>query len=186
MPGKYPTITSPITTRTTLSAGGTDGLSNSSKETLRTMFPNSPIYSWKGFTVEGEMVVQFLADCEALLQPAVQEGDSDQWGPDGVNLDYADAPNLDITPSDRDSMYYPNLRANSEPSGGEGIKIGSTLTPNDNFGTGTAYGDPTAPVAITPKSTSDKIAETSINTIGPVGAQGQSPAHSVNPGALSS
>ena len=184
MPGKYPTITSPLTSRTTLAEGGTAGLSNSDKALLRKMFPNSPIYNWAGKTVESEMIAQFLTDSAALLQPTVQQGDADQWGSSGVNLDYEGAPDLNDTPTDRDSLYYPNLIANTDPSGGEGTKTESPLSPNDNFGIGTAYGDTLASPPLTPMATAGKIAATSIDVIGAIGILGQSPANIVNPGAL--
>lgn len=187
MPGKYPTITSPLTTRTTLEPGGTAGLSNSDKALLKKMFPNSPIYEYAGKTAEGEMVAQFLTDCAALLQPTVQTGDADQF-PGGVNLDYNESPDLNSVTSiggvDIDSPYYPNLIANADPAGGEGTRTGTPLSPNDNFGQGTAYGDLAASPPLTPAATAVKIATTSIDVIGPIGILGQSPANSVNPGAL--
>ena len=188
MPGKYPTITSPLTTRTTLEPGGTAGLSNSDKASLKKMFPNSPIYEWAGKTTESEMVAQFLTDCATLLQPTVQYGDAAQWGSSGVNLDYNGSPDLNAVTSingvEIDSPYYPNLIANVDPAGGEGTKTGTPLSPNDNFGQGTAYGDPSASPPLTPAATAAKIATTSIDVVGAIGTLGQSPANSVNPGAL--
>ena len=83
-----------------------------------------------------------------------------------------------------DSPYYPNLIANADPAGGEGTKTGTRLSPNDNFGRGTAYGDPSASPPLTPAATAAKIATTSIDVVGAIGVLGQSPANSVNPGAL--
>ena len=187
MPKKYPTITSPLTKRTTLTRGGTAGLSNSDKESLKKMFPNSPIYKYAGLTDEDGMVAQFLTDCAALLQPDVQFGDAAQF-PGGVNLDYSESPDLNsITKIGGvlvDSPYYPNLIANEDPAGGEGTNTGTPLSPNDNFGRGTAYGDLAASPPLTPAATAAKIATTSIDVTGPIGILGQSPANSVNPGAL--
>lgn len=179
MPGKYPTINAPLTTRTTLSAGGTPGLSNSDKASLSQMFPNSPIYS---MTEE-----EYRALAQTYLQPAVQEGDLAHF-PDGVNLDYVDSPDLSAPPAGFDSSYYPNLIANPDPAGGEGTATGNPLTPNDNFGTGATVD------AVLPSATAAVIAQATVNVVGPIAPAGQSGAnletgtvttHDINEGAVS-
>jgi len=171
MPGKYPTINSPLTTRTTLSYGGTAGLSNSDKQTLSNMFPNSPIYN----TTETD----YRTLAASYLQPTVQAGDPVHF-PTGVNLDFVDSPDLSTPPAGFDSSYYPNLIANPDPAGGEGTQTGTPLSPNDNFGTGATVNE------VVPAATAAAISTTSIVTAGPIGALGKSEAHDINPGAISS
>lgn len=169
MPGKYPTINSPLTTRTTLTAGGTPGLSNSDKASLAQMFPNSPIYS----TTEAD----YRKLAQSLLMPSFQTGDAAHF-PAGVNMDYQDSPDLSVPPTGFDTSYYPNLIANPDPAAtADGTATGLPLTPNDNFGTGATVDN------VIPARTAAKIGSTSIDVSGPVGKLGQSEAHSINPGA---
>ena len=82
MPGKYPTINSPSTTRAMIESGGvTTGLSNSDKLRLSNMFPNSPIYSM----TEADLRTQ----AQSLMMPEeTQLGDLTHF-PNGVNMNYA-------------------------------------------------------------------------------------------------
>lgn len=180
MPGKYPTVNSPLTTRTTITPGGTTGLSNSDKLTLSRMFPNSPIYS---FTEEA-----YRADAKGFLQPDEQVDDSPYpHFSDPVNMNYADSPNLATPPAGFDSSYYPNLIANSDPAGGEGTATGAPLSPNDNYGTGATVDN------VIPAATAAIISQATIETTGPIAPSGQSGAklpdggvvttHSINGGA---
>lgn len=181
MPGKYPTITSPLTTRTTLTAGGTAGLSNSDKATLSTMFPNSPIYSLND--------TDYRAVAKTYLQPDTQN-DTTLYPhfSDPVDMNYTGAPDLSTPPTGFDSSYYPNLIAASDPAGGEGTATGTPLSPNDNFGTGATVDN------VTPAATAAIISQTTIEADGPIAPSGQSGAnlstgtvttHTVNPGAIS-
>lgn len=188
MPGKYPVIVSPPGTRTSITPGpGPDGLatgtvlSQSDREGLAKMFPNSPIYRYRD---DGE----YRAFVQPILQPAVQAGDLAHFGPEGVNLDYADAPDLSTPPDGFDSSYYPNLIANPDPAGGEGTATGSPLSPNDNFGTGATVNN------VLPSATAAVIAQTNITVSGPIAPLGQSGAnlesgtvttHDINEGAVS-
>lgn len=175
MPGKYPTINSPITARTTLTAGGTVGLSNSDTMTLNAMFPTSPIYT--------TLASDYLTTARDLLQPAVQEGDAVQFP--SVDMDYTGAPDVssitDINGVAIDSPYYPNLIVNSDPTGGEGSSVvaagGTAVAANDNFGTGGTVD------TVTPSATAAQIATTTIDVSGPIGTLGQSEAWATNPGA---
>ena len=175
MPGKYPTINSNLTTRTTLTPGGTLGISNSDKNALKAMFPNSPIYS--------ETASDYLTKAAALLQPSSQTGDSDIF-PSGVSLDYEGSPDLSVPPLvdgvPFDTSYYPNLIANSDPAGGEGTATGAPLSPNDNFGTGSPV------TTVTPSATATLINKQTFDSNNPDGkvpSLGDSGAQSVNPGA---
>ena len=173
MPGKYPTINSTLTSRTTLTAGGTAGLSNSDKNSLNKMFPNSPIYN--------ELASEYLAKAAALLQPSNQQGDADIF-PTPVNLDYANSPDLLDKGSGPlklgfDSPYYPNLIAAQDPAGAEGEATGTPLSPNDNFGSGNPVN------VVVPSATSALISGQTIDVVGPVAPLGDAGAQSVNPGA---
>ena len=187
MPGKYPLITAPTRVRSILEAGGTDSLSQSDTATLRLMFPNSPIYYSDPSTEAVQTDEAYRALAAGYLQPEVQTGDADQF-PDGVNMDYAEAPDLSIPPAGFDSSYYPNLIANPDPSGGEGTATGTVLSPNDNFGTPSGINVTT----VLPSATSAIINQTTINVTGPIAPSGQSGAntatgtvttHSINEGA---
>lgn len=188
MPGKYPTINSPSTTRDTIESGGvTIGLSNSDKLRLSNMFPNSPIYT----ITEADL----RAKAQFLMMPAKQEGDSTHF-PDGVNMDYQGlegqpgSPNLTTPPVGFDSSYYPNLNLNGvDPSGGEGTKTGTLIEANDNYGRG-GKAD-----AVLPSSTAAIISQTTIDIVGSIAPLGQSGAnlstgtvttHIINEGAISS
>jgi hypothetical protein len=184
MPGKYPTINSRLTTRTVLEPGGTLGLSESNQPTLRAMFPNSPIYTLTA--------AEYRATAAGYLMPTVQRGDTDQFGLDGVNMDYAGSPNLSDPASGPlargfDSPYYPNLIANPDPIGGEGTATGAPLAANDNFGTGASVDN------VLPSATAAIINQTTINVDGSIAPLGKSGAnlstgtvttHSINDGAL--
>lgn len=179
MPGKYPTINSASTSRTTLTPGGTTGLSNSDKSTLSAMFPNSPIYSQ---TEEGYRTL-----AKGYLQPDTQSDTTDYpHFPTAVNMNYGDSPDLSVPPAGFDSSYYPNLIVNPDPAGGEGTAIGSSLTPNDNFGTGATVDE------VLPNKTAAVISQTTIEVVGPIAPAGQSGAnlstgtvttHTINEGA---
>jgi len=167
MPGKYPTINSILTTRTSLTPGGSAGISNSDKLSLLKMFPNSPIYRYT------ESEYRTLA--AGYLHPAFQTESSDF--PDGVDMNYTGAPDLSATPPDRDSLYYPNLIAFPDPAGGEGTKTGAPLNPNDNFGTGATVNN------VLPSATSAAISAQTIDVFGPIAQPGDSGTHNINPGA---
>jgi hypothetical protein len=174
MPGKYPTINSPLTTRTTLTPGGTTGISNSDKASLGAMFPNSPIYTMN------ETDYRTLA--ASYLQPARQE-ETGRAYPDfpeysaGVDMNYSDAPDLSTPPTGFDSSYYPNLLAFPDPAGGEGAPTGHPLSPNDNFGTGATANN------VLPSATSELISAQTIDVTGPIAQPGDSGTHDINPGA---
>jgi hypothetical protein len=180
MPGKYPTIEALPSSRAAITpgpAGQVDGvatesiLSHSDKNTLNTMFPSSPIYKITA--------ADYRATAQDLLlgkAGTTQPGDDDVF-PGGVDLNYTDSPDLTKGIDGFDTPYYPNLIANADPAGGEGTKIGSPLTPNDNFGSGATVD------AVVPAATSAKISETSINVTGQIGVPGQSAAHDINVGA---
>jgi len=172
MPGKYPTINSPLTTRTSLTPGGSTGISNSDKLSLSTMFPNSPIYI--------KTASVYLSEMAPYLQPSIQEGDANQF-PDGVNLDYSGAPDFSkithIGGEEVDSPYYPNLIANSDPAGGEGTKTGVPLSSHDNFGTGAKVDN------VNPSETSAAISTLTIDVSGEIAQPGDSGTHGINPGA---
>lgn len=179
MPGKYPTVNSALTTRTTLTPGGTAGLSNSDKGTLSTMFPNSPIYSYTE--------ADYRTIAKGYLQPDTQS-DSTLYPhfSDPVDMNYTDSPDLSTPPAGFDSSYYPNLIANSDPAGGEGTATGSPLSPNDNFGSGATVD------TVLPASTAAIISQSTIETNGPIAPSGQSGAnlstgtvttHTINEGA---
>lgn len=182
MPGKYPTINSPLTTRTTLTAGGTTGISNSDKSTLNTMFPNSPIYSIN------ETDYRTYLKTSGYTQPDTQDDTSSYphfSAP--VDMNYTDSPDLSVPPAGFDSSYYPNLVAGSDPAGSEGTATGTPLSPNDNYGTGATVDN------VLPSKTAAIIAQTTIEPTGPIAPSGQSGAnlagggtvttHSINEGA---
>jgi len=174
MPGRYPTINSPITSRASITAGVVSPSSNSDRNTLAAMFPNSPIYS---MTAE-----DYLTLAASYLQPATQDDTTSYPHFDfPVNMDYQDTPNLSTPPAGFDSSYYPNLIANSDPAGGEGssaVAAGATaVEANDNFGTGLKADE------VIPSATAAALAAQSIAVAGSTGAKGQSAAHSLNPGA---
>jgi len=181
MPGKYPTIEAPITSRSSISPGTTPdvehsaySLSNSDTSTLRSIFPNSPIYST---TAE-----QLRQRAQRLLLDGTITGD-DAVGT--VNRDFGDAPNMNDVVTGGGGLpaspYYPNLASAPNPAdpstqpeppaGGYGI------TANDNFGTGTGIANPSETTVL--------MGQTSIEAVGPVANQGQSAAHRLNPGAIS-
>jgi hypothetical protein len=181
MPGKYPTIEAPITSRSSISPGATPdvehtaySLSNSDTSTLRSIFPNSPIYS---ITAE-----QLRQRAQRLLLDGTVTGD-DAVGT--VDRDFSDAPNINDVVTGGGGLpaspYYPNLASATNPAdpstqpeppaGGYGI------TANDNFGTGTGLANPSEAAAL--------IGQTSIEVVGPIANKGQSAAHGLNPGASS-
>ena len=173
MPGKYPTINSPLTTRTSLTHGDdTLPLSNSDKRLLSSMFRNSPIYY--------ELASEYRGRMAPYLQPSIQEGDADQF-PEGVNLDYSGAPDFSkitqIGGVEVDSPYYPNLIANSDPAGGEGTNTGVPLSSHDNFGTGAKVDN------VNPSATSAVISAQTIDVSGEIAPLGDSGTHGINPGA---
>ena len=188
MSNKYPLIQDTNTTRkrTTITPGpsGDDAvatlltesaLSTSDGETLKKLFGRSPIYN---ITNESYRVA-----AKAALSPMLQGGDLNQF-PDGVNLDYNGSPDLSagIATTDEifDSPYYPNLIANSDPSGGPGTGTGTPLESNDNFGTGNKVDANSGPLkSSTLLSATDTISSPPNGTI-----SGQSNAHSAFPGAL--
>ena len=172
MPGKYPTINSVLTTRTTLTAGGTEGLSNSDKNSLNQMFPNSPIY-----ILEADEYRNLAAK---YLQPKIQQGDAAQF-PE-VKMDYSQAPDLQTPPAGFDTSYYPNLIAAQDPAGGEGTATGAPLSPNDNFGTGSPV------TTVTPAATSNLVSKQTFGTVPTMDGKfnpslGTGGTQSVNPGA---
>ncbi len=174
MSGRYPTINSPITSRASITAGVVSPSSNSDKNTLAAMFPNSPIYS---MTAE-----EYLAVAASYLQPSTQADTTSYPHFDApVNMDYQETPDFSTPPAGFDSSYYPNLIANSEPAGGEGssaVAAGATpIGSNDNFGTGLKADE------VKPSATAAALAAQSIAVAGSAGTKGQSAAHSLNPGA---
>jgi hypothetical protein len=173
MPGKYPTINSVLTTRTILTAGGTDGLSNSDKNSLNQMFPKSPIYILEADEYRNSVAKYYL-------QPKIQKGDADQF-PE-VKMDYSEAPDLQTPPAGFDTSYYPNLIAAQDPAGGEGTATGVPLSPNDNFGTGSPV------TTVTPAATSNLISKQTFGTVPTMDGKfnpslGTDGTQSVNPGA---
>jgi hypothetical protein len=175
MPGKYPTINSPLTTRTSLTPGESTGISNSDKLSLKMMFPNSPIYSY----TESD----YRTKAAGYLQPARQSGNSDfpEYSETGVDMNYTGAPDLSkithIGGVEVDSPYYPNLIANSDPAGDEGTKTGVPLKSNENFGTGATVNN------VLPSATSAAISAQTIDVFGPIAQPGDSGTHGINPGA---
>lgn len=179
MPGKYPTIEVIATTRQSIDptyhpdgvqAGA--NLSKSETASLKLMFSRSPIYT--------TLAADYRVVAQGLLlgnKGEIQAGDEDQFH-GGVDLNYGLSPDLRAGIPGFDSPYYPNLIVNEDPAGGEG-STGATPVPiNDNFGSGDLV------TAVVPLVTSEKLATTSIVVAGPIGASGQSAAHDVNPGAL--
>ena len=180
MPGKYPLITAPDRERTSLTAGGTPGLSESNTETLKLMFPNSPTY--KSMTGAVQTDAQYLAYAAGYLQPATQQGDPDQLpfvnlnytGPtttlDGTPTGGTEAPSFGGLTSDQyEGRYFPNLIVPTDPAAGaDGTSTGVAREPNDNFGSGGAV------TTVLPEEMSALIAATSINISGPIAPLGQS------------
>jgi len=181
MPGKYPTIEAPLTSRSSISPGPTAdvertsySLSNSDTNTLRSIFPNAPIYST---TAE-----QLRQRAQRLLLDGTITGD-DAVGT--VNRDFSDAPNMNDVVTGGGGLpaspYYPNLASATNPAdpstqpeppaGGYGVVA------NDNFGTGTGLANPSETTVL--------MGQTSIENVGPVAEKGQSAAHRLNPGAVS-
>jgi hypothetical protein len=174
MPGKYPTINSPNTGRAPITAGVVSPSSNSDKNTLSAMFPNSPIYSMTE--------ADYRALAASYLQPATQTDTSSYpHFASPVNMDYQGTPDLSTPPTGFDSSYYPNLVVNPDPAGGEGSSVvaagGTAVAANDNFGTGFKANE------VNLAATAAALSTTSIDTVGPVATMGQSAAHSLNPGA---
>jgi len=200
MPGKYPLITAPPRARTSLTAGGTTGLSQSDTETLKLMFPNSPTY--KSMTDGIQTDALYRAYAARYLQPATQQGDPDQLPfvnlnytgptttPDGALKDATKAPSFGGLTSDQyEGRYFPNLVVPTDPAAGvDGTSTGAAREPNDNFGSGRAV------TIVLPEEMSALIAATSINISGPIAPLGQSgtgtagsstTTHSKNDGAYS-
>ena len=200
MPGKYPLITAPDRARTSLTAGGTPGLSESSTETLKSMFPNSPIY--RSTTGGTQTDAQYRTYAAGSLQPNTQQGDPAQFpyvnlnyaGPTSVPLGIPDpatqAPSFGgLTPDQYEGRYFPNLIVPTDPSAGvDGTSTGVERKPNDNFGSGGPVTD------VLPEEMSTLIAATTIDTDGPIAPKGQSgpgiansstTTHLKNPGAYS-
>lgn len=175
MSGKYPLIedTAKTRSRVTLSPGVTNPLSTSDYGTLSKIFPNSPIY------VETNDTYRVIA--KEALSPDLQTGDGDQF-PDPVDLNFGKAPALPVDQADFEGAYYPNLIANPDPAGGEGTSAGSTVVPNDNFGTGATAGSNKGPA-----TSASMISETDTISAPSVGTTlGQSAAQPEFPGALAS
>ena len=191
MPGKYPTITSPLTTRKTLTAGGTTGLSNSDKSTLSTMFRNSPIYSLND--------TDYRALAKTYLQPDTQS-DTTLYPhfSDPVNMNYqgtsaSPPPDFPTDPAQYEGRYYPYLVVPTDPAAlADGTSSGVRRYPNDNFGSGDFV------TVVTPAATAAIISQASIEVEGAIAPSGQSGAnipvsagggtvttHTVNPGATS-
>ena len=183
MPGRYPTINSPITSRASITAGVVSPSSNSDKNTLAAMFPNSPIYSLND--------TDYRTLAKTYLQPDAQD-DTTSYPhfSDPVDMNYSDSPDLSTPPAGFDSSYYPNLIAGSDPAGSEGTATGSPLSPNDNYGTGATVDN------VLPSKTAAIISQTTIAATGPIAPSGQSGAnlsdadgggtvttHSINEGA---
>ena len=180
MPGKYPLITAPPRERTVLAAGGTPGLSESNTKTLKSMFPNSPIY--KSMTGAVQTDAEYLAYAARYLQPGTQQGDPAQLpfvnlnytGPtttaDGTPTGGTEAPSFGGLTSDQyEGRYFPNLIVPTDPSAGvDGTSTGVAREPNDNFGSGGAV------TSVLPEEMSALIAATSIDVSGPIAPLGQS------------
>ena len=177
MATRYPLIRDNLTARNRSIGATTEGvvtLSTSDYSTLKEMFRNSPAY-----TYTSDAAYRTIA--QGLLLPENQTGDADQF-PEGVNLDYAGAPDLNATPTGFESSYYPNRIVNSDPAGGEGAPVteeGDRLTANDNFGNGGFASD----TSNQPSATAAAIAGTTLGTALPLG---QSLAHAAGSGAASS
>lgn len=175
MPGKYPLITAPSRTSSPLSPGGSLGLSQSSTDNLKKMFPNSPIYysipPAGGTPGTAQSDSAYRAYAVGYLQPVIQAGDADQFP--SVNMDYSGSPNLKLPLKvggvDFDSPYYPNRSlAGVDPAGGEGAATGVVIEANDNYGTGAKVN------TYTPSETAAVIAASTINVSGPVAPLGKS------------
>ncbi len=180
MPGKYPLITAPNREKTSLTAGGTLGLSESSTETLKSMFPNSPIY--KSATGGVQTDAQYRAYAAGYLQPDTQQGDPAQFpyvnlnftgptsGPLGIPDPATAAPSFgETSPDQREGRYLPFLVVPTDPSAGvDGTSTGIDREPNDNFGSGSPVTE------VRPERTSALIAATSIDIDGPIAPKGQS------------
>lgn len=186
MPGKYPLITAPTREKTSLAAGGTPGLSESDTNTLRKMFPNSPIY--KSMSGGAQSDAQYRTYAAGYLQPTIQQGDVDQF-PDGVNLDFKGTPEFPTDPAEYEGRYLPYLVVPSDPSARtDGTSSGVERAPNDNFGSGSPVTE------VLPEQMSALIAATTIDTEGPIAPKGQSgtggansstTTHALNSGAYS-
>jgi hypothetical protein len=198
MPGKYPLITAPSRTRTSLAAGGSPGLSESSTETLKAMFPNSPIY--KSTSGGAQTDAQYRTYAASYLQPDTQQGDPDQLpyvnlnytgptsGPMGIPDPATQAPSFEGLTSDQyEGRYLPYLVVPTDPSAGiDGTSSGTERLPNDNFGSGNDV------TVVRPDVTAPLIAATTIDVTGPIAPKGQSgtgaagtetTTHLANPGA---
>lgn len=185
MPGKYPTIKAEkVTQRMPITPGpGADGihvgysLTNSDTVVLNSLFPNSPTYTTDP--------AAYRATVQALMLDGVLT-ENDQMG--SVNLDYGNTPNLaDVTTGGGGlpaSPYFPNLASTPDP-GDAGTQPAMSpeaiaqVTANDNWGSGVTID------SINLQDVSSALGSTSIVSEGPVGAQGQSSAHQLIPGALS-
>jgi len=183
MATRYPLIKDTLTARQrALNTAGTEespgsALSTSDYSTLSTLFPNSPVYSSAAPFTSNNTYRSYASE---YLLPDNQSGDADQF-PDGVNLNYAGAPNLATPPTGLESSYYPNRRANSNPAGGEGTPVteeSDKLTAGDNFGSGYEVTND----AMQPSTTSPAIAGTTLGDALPLG---QSLAHALGSGASS-
>jgi len=175
MSGKYPLIEDTGKTRER-KVLETSSLSTSTSDykTLSTMFPRSPIYSE---TNDAYRVIARKA-LSPTADDGFQIGDLDQFGDEGVDLNYGKAPELPTDQSKFEGNYYPNLVVSG--FGEDGTSAGSTVTPNDNFGSGLTAGTNSGP-----KASSDLLSETdaiSNPTVGTV--SGQSNANPTFPGAL--
>ena len=173
---KYPLIedTDKTRERETLS---TDSLSVSTSDykTLSTIFPRSPIYSLTNDTYR--VTAKAYLSTPGLDGVVLQEGDPDQF-PDGVDLNYGEAPELPTEQSKFEGNYYPNLVVSD--FGVEGTSAGSTVTPNDNFGSGLTAGTNSGPKdSSVLLSATDTISNPTVGT-----TDGQSNANPTFPGAL--
>lgn len=190
MPGKYPTIVANTTTRTTITPGvSTDGvapgysLSNSDTNTLRSLFPGSPIYPGSDASLSASQLRELA---QRLLLNGNVEGGNGFLDGEAVNRDFSGSPNLDDVPTGGAGLpaspYFPNLASAVDPADPStqpamDPEVVAGILPNDNWGSGVGV--------VNPEDTSAAISQTSIVETGAVANKGQSAAHALNPGASS-
>jgi len=188
MPGRYPTITSPESSRSTITTSST-GTSRSDTATLKKMFPKSPTYYSDALSTTAQSDAAYRSVAAGLISPDTQSDTLNYPHFDNpVDMNYGESPDLSTPPPGFDSSYYPNLIANSDPAGGEGTKLGGDpRSPNDNFGTGATVD------TVLPSATAAIISQTTIVPTGPIAPLGKSGAnlssgtvhtHTINDGAL--
>ena len=126
--------------------------------------------------IEYRVTAKAYLSTPGLEGTVLQEGDPDQFP--GVDLNYGGAPELPTEQSKFEGNYYPNLVVSD--FGVEGTSAGSTVTPNDNFGSGLTAGTNSGPKdSSVLLSATDTISNPTVGT-----TDGQSNANPTFPGAL--